>query len=137
MTLVWLCTGLSVCVPEKMIEFGQPLALWAGLSLGLPILAHMAYRQITDRKLFPTGCCFLSRSSIPRSGRKKAQRLVAAGCFALSQILFLLIALLLADPYMTPRRAGPTETATDDSVRKKVLIVLDRSSRHGGMEWLG
>ncbi|MEL0004766.1 MAG: BatA domain-containing protein [Opitutales bacterium] len=105
-----------------MIEFGQPLALWAGLSLGLPILAHMAYRQITDRKLFPT-LRFLSRSSIPRSGRKKPSDWLL---LVLRCLLFVLVVLLLADPYI------PAETATDDSVRKKVLIVLDRSSSMQG-----
>ena len=29
-----------------MIEFAQPLALWTGLAVGLPILAHLAYRRI-------------------------------------------------------------------------------------------
>ena len=105
-----------------MIEFGQPLALWAGLSLGLPILAHMAYRQITDRKLFPT-LRFLSRSSIPRSGRKKPSDWLL---LVLRCLLFVMIVLLLADPYI------PAETAAADSLRKKVLIVLDRSSSMQG-----
>jgi len=122
MNLVWLCTGSSVYVPGKMIEFGQPLALWAGLSLGLPILAHMAYRQITDRKLFPT-LRFLSRSSIPRSGRKKPSDWLL---LVLRCLLFVMIVLLLADPYI------PAETAAADSLRKKVLIVLDRSSSMQG-----
>ena len=52
-----------------MIEFGQPAALWTGLAVGLPILAHMAYRRITERHAFPS-LRFITPSQIPRTGRK-------------------------------------------------------------------
>ena len=37
-----------------MLTFGQPLALWAFAALALPVLAHMAYRQVTQRYPFPS-----------------------------------------------------------------------------------
>ena len=52
-----------------MIEFGQPAALWTGLAIGLPILAHMAYRRITQKHAFPS-LRFITPSQIPRTGRK-------------------------------------------------------------------
>ena len=35
-----------------MIEFAQPFALWTGLAVGLPILAHLAYRQVAEKLPF-------------------------------------------------------------------------------------
>ena len=35
-----------------MIEFSQPAALWTGLAIGLPILAHMAYQTVTRKHPF-------------------------------------------------------------------------------------
>ena len=52
-----------------MIEFGQPAAFWTGLAIGLPILAHMAYRRITELHAFPS-LRFITPSQIPRTGRK-------------------------------------------------------------------
>ena len=52
-----------------MLEFAQPAALWMGLSIGLPILAHMAYRRVTQKYAFPS-LRFIRPSNIPRTGRK-------------------------------------------------------------------
>ncbi len=105
-----------------MIEFGQPLALWTALALGLPILAHMAYRQITDKKRFPT-LRFLRVSSIPRTGRRRPSDwvLLLVRC-----ALFSLIALLLADPYFK------SASMVSPSTEKSCLIVLDRSPSMSG-----
>ena len=35
-----------------MIEFSQPAALWTGLAIGLPVLAHMAYQTVTRKHPF-------------------------------------------------------------------------------------
>jgi len=78
-----------------MIEFGQPAALWTGLAIGLPILAHMAYRRITERHAFPS-LRFITASQIPRTGRKTPTDLAL---LLLRILLFLAIMLLLADPY--------------------------------------
>jgi len=105
-----------------MIEFGQPLALWTALALGLPILAHMAYRQITDKKRFPT-LRFLRVSSIPRTGRRRPSDwvLLLVRC-----TLFSLITLLLSDPYFKSASTVPPST------EKSCLIVLDRSPSMSG-----
>ncbi len=105
-----------------MIEFGQPLALWTALALGLPILAHMAYRQITDKKRFPT-LRFLRVSSIPRTGRRRPSDwvLLLVRC-----ALFSLISFLLADPYFKSASMVPPST------EKSCLIVLDRSPSMSG-----
>ena len=58
-----------------MIEFAQPLALWTGLLIGLPILAHLAYRRIAHKIPF-SSLRFLRTSTIPRSGRKKPSDLM-------------------------------------------------------------
>lgn len=78
-----------------MIEFGQPLALWTGFFIAMPILAHLAYRRIAHKLPFPS-LRFLHSSSIPRSGRRKPSDL---SMLFLRIILFILITLLLADPY--------------------------------------
>jgi len=105
-----------------MIEFGQPLALWTALALGLPILAHMAYRQITNKKRFPT-LRFLRVSSIPRTGRRRPSDwvLLFVRC-----ALFSLIALLLADPYFK------AASIISPNTQKSCLIVLDRSPSMSG-----
>ena len=108
-----------------MIEFGQPLALWTALALGLPILAHMAYRQITDKKRFPT-LRFLRVSSIPRTGRRRPSDwvLLLVRC-----TLFSLITLILSDPYFKSASTVPPST------EKSCLIVLDLSPSMSG--WSG
>ena len=52
-----------------MIEFGQPAALWTALSIGLPILAHMAYRRVSEKFYFPS-LRFIRPSQIPRTGKR-------------------------------------------------------------------
>ena len=49
-----------------MIEFAQPTALWTGLLVGLPVLAHMAYRRVTEKFYFPS-LRFIRPSQIPRT----------------------------------------------------------------------
>ncbi len=78
-----------------MIEFGQPFALWTGLAIALPIIAHLAYRRIAYKLPF-SSLRFLRFSTIPRSGRKKPSDWFL---LILRTILFILITLLLADPY--------------------------------------
>jgi hypothetical protein len=109
-----------------MIEFGQPAALWTGLSIGLPILAHMAYRRITERHAFPS-LRFITASQIPRTGRKTPTDLFL---LLLRILLFLAIMLLLADPYWSGTKLP------DQGVNgKELLIAIDTSPSMGG--WNG
>ena len=78
-----------------MIEFAQPGALWTALAIGLPILAHMAYRRVSQRHPFPS-LRFIRPSRIPRTGRKTPTDLPL---LFLRILLFLILALLLADPH--------------------------------------
>ena len=52
-----------------MIEFAQPIALWSALSIGLPIIAHMAFRRVTEKYFFPS-LRFIKPSQIPRTGKR-------------------------------------------------------------------
>jgi hypothetical protein len=94
-----------------MIEFAQPFALWSGLAIALPILAHLAYRRIANKLLFPS-LRFMRSSSIPRSGRRKPSDL---WILLLRILIFVLITLLLADPYwrekefVSPQSPGISE----------------------------
>ena len=109
-----------------MIEFGQPAALWTGLAIGLPILAHMAYRRITERHAFPS-LRFITASQIPRTGRKTPTDLAL---LLLRILLFLAIMLLLADPYWSGSKLP------DQGVNgKELLIAVDTSPSMGG--WNG
>ena len=109
-----------------MIEFGQPAALWTGLAIGLPILAHMAYRRITERHPFPS-LRFITASQIPRTGRKTPTDLAL---LLLRILLFLAIMLLLADPYWSGAKLP------DQGVNgKELLIAVDTSPSMGG--WNG
>ncbi|MGB0354831.1 MAG: BatA domain-containing protein [Opitutales bacterium] len=109
-----------------MIEFGQPAALWTGLAIGLPILAHMAYRRITERHAFPS-LRFITASQIPRTGRKTPTDLAL---LLLRILLFLAIMLLLADPYWSGTKLP------DQGVNgKELLIAVDTSPSMGG--WNG
>ena len=78
-----------------MIEFAQPAALWTALAVGLPILAHMAYRQVTRKHPFPS-LRFIRPSRIPRTGKKKPSDIPL---LLLRILLFLILSALLADPY--------------------------------------
>ena len=53
-----------------MIEFAQPAALWTSLAIGLPLLAHMAYRRVTEKFYFPS-LRFIRPSQIPRMGKRR------------------------------------------------------------------
>lgn len=109
-----------------MIEFGQPVAFWTGLAIGLPILAHMAYRRITERHAFPS-LRFITASQIPRTGRKTPTDLAL---LLLRILLFLAIMLLLADPYWSGTKLP------DQGVNgKELLIAIDTSPSMGG--WNG
>ena len=78
-----------------MIEFAQPLALWTGLLIGVPILAHLAFRRIAHKIPF-SSLRFLRTSTIPRSGRKKPSDLML---LLLRVLFFVCLTLILADPY--------------------------------------
>jgi len=109
-----------------MIEFGQPAALWTGLAVGLPILAHMAYRRITERHAFPS-LRFITPSQIPRTGRKTP---TDVALLSLRVLLFLAIMLLLADPYWSGSKL-PDQGGNGT----ELLIAVDTSPSMGG--WNG
>lgn len=109
-----------------MIEFGQPAALWTGLFIGLPILAHMAYRRITERHPFPS-LRFITISQIPRTGRKTPTDIPL---LLLRMILFLAIMLLLADPYWKTSDARE-QTANET----ELLVAIDLTPSMAG--WNG
>ena len=109
-----------------MIEFGQPAALWTGLAIGLPILAHMAYRRITQKHAFPS-LRFITPSQIPRTGRKTPTDLPL---LLLRILLFITIMLLLADPYWSSS-AKPENSSNE----KEMIIAIDISPSMGG--WNG
>ena len=109
-----------------MIEFGQPAALWTGLAIGLPILAHMAYRRITQKHAFPS-LRFITPSQIPRTGRKTPTDLPL---LLLRILLFITIVLLLADPYWSS--SVKPETSSNE---KELIIAIDVSPSMGG--WNG
>ena len=112
-----------------MIEFAQPAAFWTALAVGLPILAHMAYRQVTRKHPFPS-LRFIRPARIPRTGRKKPSDLLL---LLLRILLFLVLSALLADPYWLP------ETSPDakQEVGKETLLAIDLSPSMegwGGLE---
>ncbi len=107
-----------------MIEFGQPLALWTGLAVAMPILAHLAYRRIAQKLPF-SSLRFLRSSTIPRSGRRKPSDWTMLW---LRIIIFLLLALLLADPYWQEKEPASPQ-ALDRSER---LFLLDSTPSMGG-----
>ena len=101
-----------------MIEFGQPAALWAGLAIGLPIFAHMAYQTVTRKHAFPS-LRFIQPASIPRTGRKSPSDILL---LLLRILLFLFITLLLADPYWQDPRAS-----SSFDQRNQTMIAIDVS----------
>ena len=111
-----------------MIEFGQPAALWTGLAIGLPILAHMAYRRITERHAFPS-LRFIKPSQIPRTGRKTPADLLL---LLLRMLIFLVVMILLADPYWSGPEL-PDKTASG----KELVIAVDTSPSMGGWNGMG
>ena len=106
-----------------MIEFGQPAALWTGLAIGLPVLAHMAYRRITQKHAFPS-LRFIKPSQIPRTGRKTPTDLPL---LLIRILLFITITLLLADPYWSS--SAKPETSSNE---KELIIAIDTSPSMGG-----
>ena len=106
-----------------MIEFGQPAALWTGLAIGLPVLAHMAYRRITQKHSFPS-LRFITPSQIPRTGRKTPTDLPL---LLIRILLFITITLLLADPYWSS--SAKPETSSNE---KELIIAIDTSPSMGG-----
>ena len=107
-----------------MIEFAQPAALWTALAVGLPILAHMAYRQVTRKHPFPS-LRFIHPSRIPRTGRKKPSDLLL---LLLRILLFLALSALLADPYWMPESTPDTRAESG----KETLLAIDVSPSMAG-----
>ena len=110
-----------------MIEFGQPVALWTALGVGLPILAHMAYRQITRKHPFPS-LRFIRPSRIPRTGRKKPTDLPL---LLLRILLFLILSALLADPYWK-NESGPLALEKGE----ETFLAIDLSPSMAGWDGL-
>lgn len=107
-----------------MIEFAQPLALWTGLAVGLPILAHLAYRRIIKKIPF-SSLRFVRSSTIPRSGRRKPSDWLL---LILRILFFCMITLLLADPYWK----DPDSILPETSSNPKCLFLLDSTSSMAG-----
>jgi len=107
-----------------MIEFAQPLALWTGLLVGLPVLAHLAYRRIAQKIPF-SSLRFLRSSTIPRSGRKKPSDL---WLLLLRVLFFILLTLILADPYWQDQeKVLPNPTASSEC-----LFLFDTTASMAG-----
>ena len=107
-----------------MMEFGQPLALWTGLAIALPIIAHLAYQRIAHKVSF-SSLRFLRSSSIPRTGRRKPSDWLL---LLLRILLFVLLTLLLADPYwQEPDLDNPLPSGSSQSI-----LVIDCSPSMAG-----
>ena len=106
-----------------MIEFGHPAALWTGLAIGFPILAHMAYRRITEKYSF-SSIRFIVPSQIPRSGRRTPTDKLL---LLLRILLFAAITILLADPFWI-NPAKPTQPQESP----EVVLAIDLSPSMGG-----
>ncbi|MDB3958440.1 BatA domain-containing protein [Opitutales bacterium] len=107
-----------------MMEFGQPLALWTGVAIALPIIAHLAYQRIAHKVSF-SSLRFLRSSSIPRTGRRKPSDWLL---LILRILLFVLLALLLADPYwQEPDLENPLSSGSSQSI-----FVIDCSPSMSG-----
>ena len=101
-----------------MIEFGQPAALWTALSIGLPILAHMAYRRVSEKFYFPS-LRFIRPSQIPRTGKRTPSDIPL---LLLRILLFIALAFLLADPYWNSEvNSIPSET------KEETIFAIDLS----------
>ncbi len=107
-----------------MIEFGQPLALLGGLAVGLPIIAHMAYRRVSEKRLFPS-LRFLTPTSIPRSGKKRPSDWPL---LLLRVLLFVVIMMILADPYWSDEKGD----VPANSNREKRIHLVDCSISMSG-----
>jgi hypothetical protein len=110
-----------------MIEFAYPAALWTASAVGLPILAHMAFRRVTRKYPFPS-LRFIRPSRIPRTGRKKPTDLLL---LLLRILFFLTLSALLADPYWTPESSPNAKKEAG----KETLLAIDVSPSMEG--WHG
>ena len=109
-----------------MIEFAQPAALWTALSIGLPILAHMAYRRVSEKFYFPS-LRFIRPSQIPRTGKRTPSDIPL---LLLRILLFITLAVLLADPYWKSEvNSIPSETI------EETIFAIDLSPSMAG--WNG
>ena len=109
-----------------MIEFGQPAALWTALSIGLPILAHMAYRRVSEKFYFPS-LRFIRPSQIPRTGKRTPSDIPL---LLLRILLFIVLTALLADPYWKSEvNSVPSET------QEETILAIDLSPSMAG--WNG
>ncbi|MFP6888041.1 MAG: VWA domain-containing protein, partial [Opitutales bacterium] len=106
-----------------MLTFGQPLALWAFAALALPVLAHMAYRQVTQRYPFPS-LRFIKPARIPRTGRKTP---TDWPLLLLRTLLFAALACLMADPYWKEPPRSESRGAG-----RETIIALDLSPSMSG-----
>ena len=106
-----------------MIEFGQPAALWTSLAIGLPILAHMAYRRVTEKFYFPS-LRFIRPSQIPRTGKRTPSDIPL---LLLRILFFLFLTALLADPYW---KSPAVPISEDDG--EEVVIAIDLSPSMAG-----
>ena len=106
-----------------MIEFAQPTALWTGLLVGLPVLAHMAYRRVTEKFYFPS-LRFIRPSQIPRTGKRTPSDIPL---LLLRILLFLILSALLADPYWKSE-AKPVDKLN----RNETVIAIDLSPSMAG-----
>ena len=109
-----------------MIEFAQPAALWTSLAIGLPLLAHMAYRRVTEKFYFPS-LRFIRPSQIPRTGKRRPSDIPL---LFLRILLFLIISALLADPYWKSEATPISKDQTEE-----VLVAVDLSPSMAG--WNG
>jgi len=112
-----------------MIEFGQPLALWGGLAVALPILAHMAYRRISEKYFFPS-LRFLTPTTIPRSGKKRPSDWFL---LLIRILLFFCIVMILADPYWT---AADSQIHSGIDREKHIHLIDCSASMKGWGAWL-
>jgi hypothetical protein len=110
-----------------MIEFAQPAALWTALSIGLPILAHMAYRRVTEKFYFPS-LRFIRPSQIPRAGKRTPSDILL---LILRILLFLVLAALLADPYWKRE-----SQSVDEGSMNETVILIDLSPSMAGWDGL-
>lgn len=111
-----------------MMEFGQPLALWTGLAIALPILAHLAYRRIAHKLPF-SSLRFIRSSSIPRSGRRKPSDWPL---LLLRILLFVLLTLLLADPYW---QKGSLVSGESSEISECLFLLDSTPSMRGWGAW--
>jgi len=102
------------------MPFVYPLYLLGALAAGIPIIIHMIHKRKAPRVLFPT-LRFLKASNERTSRRQKIQDLLL---LLLRVLLFVLLALALAQPFLGSRRWGFGE-------RIHAVIVLDNSYSMG------